>query len=535
MNFCAIRRSLAVASVVIAASLAAPAQADLRVTAFMQGVATAAAQDADLSAFYKANGYQSVWTGRSIRERQRRAALLEALRMAPVHGLPAARYNVDALEARIKAARSQQDRAALEVELSRVFVDFAADLQTGVIRNPRKIDRAIVRAIPHRDRVSYLTNFAKSSPRAFFRALPPKTAEYTALMKEKRRLEETLGAGGWGPAVPQTQLAPGATGPAVVALRDRLMRMGYLGRSNSGSYDAQMVEAVKRFQQAHGLVVDGVAGPGTLQEVNISLEDRMKSVLVALERERWLNKDRGQRHVLVNIPDFSAQIIDNGKVTFQTRTVVGARQDDRPTPEFSDVMEFMVINPSWYVPRSIIVKEFLPALKSNRNAVGHIEITDRNGRRIDRSAVNFANYSASNFPFAMRQPPSRRNALGLVKFMFPNQYNIYLHDTPHKNLFGREVRAYSHGCVRLAEPFDFAYTLLAKQEADPKRFFHSVLDTGAERRVDLKEPVPVHLVYRTAFTSARGELNFRRDVYGRDARIWNALAGAGVALLAYRS
>ncbi|MEM9855547.1 MAG: L,D-transpeptidase family protein, partial [Pseudomonadota bacterium] len=197
-------------------------------------------------------------------------------------------------------------------------------------------------------------------------------------------------------------------------------------------------------------------------------------------------------------------------------------------------MDHMVINPSWYVPRSIATKEYLPQLQRNPNAVGHLEITDGRGRVVNRAAVNFASYSASSFPFNMRQPPSRRNALGLVKFMFPNKYNIYLHDTPAKNLFSRDVRAFSHGCIRLNDPFDFAYALLAKQTSDPVGFFQSKLRTGAETRVNLTDPVPVHLVYRTAFTTPTGEMNFRRDVYGRDARIWNALQREGVVLRAVR-
>ena len=132
----------------------------------------------------------------------------------------------------------------------------------------------------------------------------------------------------------------------------------------------------------------------------------------------------------------------------------------------------------------------------------------------------------------MRQPPSRGNALGLVKFMFPNPHNIYLHDTPAKNLFGNEVRAYSHGCVRLADPFDFAYVLLAKQTGDPEGFFQAKLQTNKEQHVNLKDPVPVHIIYRTAFTTPKGKTQFRRDIYGRDARIWNALQKAGVVLRA---
>jgi murein L,D-transpeptidase YcbB/YkuD len=308
--------------------------------------------------------------------------------------------------------------------------------------------------------------------------------------------------------------------------------MGYLKRTNTQTYDTSIQAAVQQFQLAHGLAADGVAGPGTMAEINKSVEQRLQSVIVAMERERWMNRERGKRHILVNIPDFTAKVIDNGKVTFQTRSVVGANRDDRPTPEFSDVMEFMVINPSWYVPRSIVTKEYLPALKRNPNAVRHIEITDSRGRKVNRGAVNFAAYTEKTFPFAMRQPPSRGNALGLVKFMFPNRHNIYLHDTPAKNLFAREVRAYSHGCVRLADPFDFAYTLLAKQQRNPQEYFKSVLDTKKETRVDLNNPVPVHLIYRTAFTTPKGKTQYRRDIYGRDKRIWNALSQAGVALRA---
>ena len=249
-----------------------------------------------------------------------------------------------------------------------------------------------------------------------------------------------------------------------------------------------------------------------------------------MERERWNNQPRGDRHIWVNLTDFTARIVDHDVVSFETRSVIGANDQDRQSPEFSDVMEFMVINPSWYVPRSIITKEYLPQLQRNPNAVRHLEITDRRGRRVNRGAVDFTQFNARNFPFAMRQPPSRSNALGLVKFMFPNQYNIYLHDTPAKNLFSRETRAYSHGCIRLNDPFDFAYELLAKQSPDPVGFFQSRLQSGNETRVDLDEPVPVHLVYRTAFTDPLGNLNFRRDVYGRDRKIWDALSREGVVV-----
>ncbi|MGR3492150.1 MAG: L,D-transpeptidase family protein [Shimia sp.] len=503
-------------------------------TALKQAIATAAAQDADVSAFYVERGFKPIWTGNGGKDRQRRRALLEAVETAPLHGLPASAYDRAAIEGAIRAAKTPEQRGKLEVYLSQVFLNYARDVQTGVL-TPSRVDSEIVRQVPLRSRKAYLQVFERSSASGFMKALPPKSPEYARLMKEKMRFEKVLGAGGWGQQVPVNSLKPGQSGNAVVLLRNRLIAMGYLPRTNTQTYDAQIQGAVQQFQLAHGLVTDGVAGPGTMAEINKEPGARLAAIIVAMERERWINKPLGDRHVWVNLTDFSAQIRDRGQVTFETRSVIGAVDAERRSPEFSDVMEFMVINPSWYVPRSIATKEYLPLLKRNRNAVSHLEITDSQGRKVNRSAVNFASYTESSFPFNMRQPPSRGNALGLVKFMFPNRYNIYLHDTPAKNLFGREVRAFSHGCIRLNDPFDFAYALLAKQTGDPVGFFQSKLRTGAEARVNLKQPVPVHLVYRTAFTSPRGNINFRRDVYGRDAKIWRALEREGVALRAARS
>lgn len=343
-------------------------------------------------------------------------------------------------------------------------------------------------------------------------------------------LERLVVDGGWGPKVRASSLELGDQGNDVVALRNRLIAMGYMPRNVKSSYDADMVKAVQHFQARHGLEQDGVAGAGTLAEINVDPQTRLRAVLVALERERWLNRDRGERHILVNLADFHARIVDDGHETFRTRSVIGKNVSDRRSPEFSDVMEHMVINPSWFVPRSIATKEYLPQLQENPNAVQHLVITDVNGRRVDRGAVDFTRYSTRSFPFDMRQPPGRSNALGLVKFMFPNKHNIYLHDTPQKHLFAREVRAYSHGCIRLADPFDFAYALLAAQEDDPEAYFQRILKTGSETKVELDQPVPVHLIYRTAQTDERGSIEYRRDVYGRDAKIWEALREAGVTL-----
>ena len=519
-------RLMLVASLFFAAT--APS-VQAQVTAFRQAVADAASRDEDLAEFYRARDFQGIWSGSG--DSARRNALLSAFSEAAQHGLPAARYDSNALMNRLRAAATPEEQGRMEVELSRLFMQYARDIQTGVLV-PSAVVPEIKREVPYRSRLGTLQAFAQSNPAGFLRSLPPSSPEYTRLMREKLRIERMLGAGGWGPAVGGGSLAPGDAGQNVVALRNRLIAMGFLDMTATQTYDAAIQVAVQRFQQSHGLTVDGAVGAETLRQINVPMQERLQSVIVAMERERWINRPRGERHIWVNLTDFTAAIVDNDRVTFSTRSVVGASESDRQSPEFSDVMEYMVINPSWYVPRSIVTKEYLPMLKANPNAVRQLDITDNSGRVVSRGSVNFSSYNEKNFPFSMSQGPSEGNALGLVKFIFPNKYNIYLHDTPSKSLFGREVRAFSHGCIRLNDPFDFAYALLAKQTSDPKGRFQSLLTTGAETRENLATPVPVHIVYRTAFTNVTGSLQFRRDVYGRDAQIWNALAREGVAVRA---
>ena len=511
--------SLLLAAPVMVAG-AAPASAQVTLTGFHQAVAETAARDEDLASFYRARNFEGVWTGDDPRVVNRRNALLFALSEAPAHGLPADRFDVDALIAALHAADNPFEQGQMEVELSRLFLDYARDVNTGIL-TPRNVVSAIKREVPLIDRLELMDGFvAARSPQGYLRSLAPQSPEYTRLMRRSLDMRAMLAEGGWGPTVPGGALGPGDSGDRVIALRNRLMAMGFLGRSVTRAYDAEITAAVERFQAAHGLTVDGVAGGSTIDAINVPMERRLQSVLVAMERERWMNIDRGDRHVWVNLTDFHANIVDFDRVTFTTRAVIGAVTGDRASPEFSDVMEFMVINPSWYVPRSIIVNEYGGRVPAGFQAISN------SGRPANVSNV----IVNGQVRYGLRQLPGPRNALGRVKFMFPNRYNIYLHDTPSQSLFQREVRAFSHGCIRLDDPYDFAYALLAVQEEDPVGFFNAILNTGAERRVNLDEPVPVHLVYRTAFTSVTGELQFRNDIYGRDARIWSALDAAGVEI-----
>ncbi|MEM6375304.1 MAG: L,D-transpeptidase family protein, partial [Pseudomonadota bacterium] len=426
----------------LSVSLWVSAPASAQDIAFRQGVAEAAIPgDSSIAAFYRARSYAPLWTD-PTRGLARRQALFEALDRASLHGLPTSRYQRAALLERLADAVSARDRGTVEVALSRAFVQLASDLQAGIL-DPGATVEAIKRKVRAPDAVQVLEEFATAEPRAFVQDLAPDTPEYRALLRSKLHLERVIADGGWGSRVPERKLALGDRGPGVVALRNRLQVMGYLGRSFTARYDRSMMTAIRRAQEVHGLEVDGVAGPSTIKELNVSAAERLQSVLVALERERWLNatgsteEDAGtvSRQIVVNLTDFSARVYDDGAQSFYTRAVVGMNRNDRRSPEFSDVMEHMVINPTWHVPRSITVKEYLPKLRANPNAVSHLRIVNRRGQVVSRANIDFAAYSPGSFPYSLKQPPSRSNALGLVKFMFPNEYNIYLHDTPHKKLF----------------------------------------------------------------------------------------------------
>ncbi len=498
--------------------------------AFARALAEAASSDDSLSAHYRATNYTDLWTGPD--DEARRSAFFVALDGADGHGLPKARYGAAALRDAFQSAQTEGDRGRLDAAMSLAYLSYARDLSSGAL-TPDTIDPGIVREIARPDPILVLQTIAAAeNPGLVMQDLAPSSADYARLIKEKLRLEDVIAQGGWGDAIAAKSLGPGDTGPSVIALRGQLVARGYLAATAVASYETTLTRAVQRFQLDSGIPSDGVAGETTVAALNVPPTDRLKSVIVALERLRWMgDTPRGERHIWVNQPEFVARIVDNGRTTFQTRTVIGKNVEEQRSPEFSDEMEYMAINPSWGVPRSIIVKEYLPLLQRNRNAVGHLDVIDGNGRVVPRGAVNFAAYSASSFPFGLRQPPSDGNALGKVKFMFPNKYNIYLHDTPAKNLFEHEVRAYSHGCIRLGDPFDFAHALLALQTDNPQGFFKEKLDGKSESNVKLSQKVPVHLVYFTAFPTARGNIGYMNDIYGRDAKLFEALTEAGVALV----
>lgn len=485
-------------------------------------MAEALAGDPDLAAAYGERGLEPIFTGPAARPR--RVALRDAVQQAPAHGLPPERYRPGHLA---QLADGPAEGPQAELEMARIFAMWVRDVSAGIL-DPRRVNPGIKRTAEGADVARLLAEFARASdPAAVLAQAPPRDPRYLALQRALAEARSLVAPAGT-PLVPVGVWRPGAADPAVAALRTRLSAVGFATppTAEPAFYDEGLAAAVAAFQTAAGLPEDGVAGPQTLDRLNAGSPPAARAILVAMERWRWLPDDLGRRHIWVNLPEYSGRLVEDGEVTLETRVVIGKNDPDLRTPEFSDRMEYMVANPRWNVPRSITVREYLPRLQKNRNAAGHLQIVDSRGRVVDRGSIDFSRYSAANFPYRMQQKPSEDNALGIVKFMFPNQWNIYLHDTPSKHLFREARRAYSHGCIRVADPVDLARALLRPQVADPAASFSRALQAGGERYLTLDEPVPVHLVYFTTLPDADGRLRRFADVYGRDAEVWAALEAA---------
>ncbi len=480
--------------------------------------------------FYAARDFAPLWADGT---NQKLYDLVTVFEHADEHGLPVARYNLDQIETLWSSAETPEEMAALELAAATAYVTYAKDIHSGML-DPTTIDKEMnaTRYVP--DTIDVLQDAGTATDlRAHYDTLYPQSAEYARLLELKAELEQLVSSEGWGPLVPNGRtLRPGNTDSRIPALRVRLSNRGYdVHDLGSDVYDEALVEVVKQFQGDFGLNQDGLAGPQTMAAVNAQPNGRLMQVIVNLERMRWMNYELGSRHVYVNIPDYHAALMDNGSATLKFRVVVGKNQHQ--TAEFSDMMTHMIANPTWHVPSSIASNEYYYKLLNDPTVLARSNIRmlyRGTGQVIDSTMVDYTQYSASNFPFVLQQRPGSGNALGKVKFMFPNKYNIYLHDTPSKSLFDRDARAYSHGCIRVQTPMEFAYALLAPQEIDPEGAFQAVLNTGRETQIDLETPIPVHIVYRTVFVDEFGVDQFRHDVYGRDDLVMNALMNAGVTL-----
>ncbi|MDO5646498.1 murein L,D-transpeptidase [Paracoccus sp. (in: a-proteobacteria)] len=468
------------------------------------------APNPDLAAFYGSRGLVPVFT--APESAVLRDAVRGAINASARHGIPSARYDLD----------------DSELSYARALALYLRDMTGGVIR-PGAADPDI-KFQPNRPSIPGLMNDIVADPAALD-GVQPRHPAYLALQRALVG-DERLAVPAHLPRVPSGLWRHGMEGDDVTAMRVRLASIGFDSPADDPRvYDDGLLQSVMLYQRAAGLPVDGVAGPQTIARLNGDMAQgrNTRGILIAMERLRWMpDADPMARQVWVNIPEYSTTIIDNGVEVFRTRSVVGKDDPDMRTPEFSDVMAHVVVNPQWNVPRSMTVRDYLPRLQANRNAVPHLEVVDNRGRVVPRDQIDFSRFTAQNFPYRLRQQPSDDNALGLVKFIFPNRWNIYLHDTPTKRLFGQQMRAHSNGCIRIGDPFDLAYALLSQQTDNPQAMFRRALDSKRETWLKLNPGVPVHLVYFTTWPDASGRLQTFPDVYGRDGRVWAAMQRAGI-------
>lgn len=356
-------------------------------------------------------------------------------------------------------------------------------------------------------------------------AAVPTAYHYRALQRALKRYMDIEADGGWQRVVlHRRKLNPGSYDEGVYALRERLKVTGdYAGCSESIEgelYDSCLQEAVRHFQKRNGLKVDGVVGPATLRALNTPVSERIATIRLNLDRIKWLNPRQPHWHIIINIPFFTLYFEENGKLIQSMKVITG--KPNHPTPIFSDEVEIIVLNPYWNVPKSIVQKEMIPKLLRNPYAMKKEGIDvytgwGRDARKIDPASVDWAAYRYSkHLPYRFAQPPGHRNALGKIKFLFPNRFSVYMHDTPTKPLFKREKRAFSHGCIRLEKPRELLRTFAVFEENINFAKSEQILQGKKNVYIRLSKKVPVDIVYLTAWVDYEGKLQFRDDVYHYD-------------------
>lgn len=481
--------------------------------------------------FYSQRQYQSAWLGADGKPTLLAEDLLVAVLNAKRDGLRAEYYHGKALTNHLRSLRiaftpTTRQLADIDLLLSDAFLSFGSDLLSGRT-NPKQIDKDWVLTPRSQDLTQVLQQaLAQQKVQQALADLSPKHSAYarTRASLAHYRTLETMG--GWPVLSNGKKLEAQMRSPRVQELRTRLNISGDLASTvpvtDPFLYDDAVIKAVSHFQERHGLKPDGVLGPRTLAAMNIPISERIRQLEINLERWRWLPEDLGQRHVLVNIPNFKMSVIENDREVIGSKVVVGMSK--RPTPVFTADMKYLVLSPYWHVPRTIAVEDKLPVLRKNPYSLRKQGIrVFSNGREIDPGSVNWNSISKSNFPYSMRQDPGPSNALGGIKFMFPNRHSVYLHDTSSPHLFNRVQRTYSSGCVRVEGAYQLAEYLLKGDGNWTRDSIKKASKTRRERRVDLSSSIPVHLLYWTAWTGEDGAVHFRNDIYERDITLENAL------------
>lgn len=488
----------------------------------------------ELPRFYALRQGMPAWTT----ERGLRRDIPELLRTiagADAEGLHPEDYHLAAIQARLTALSETPGEPApetavdLELLATDAYLLLGSHFTAGRI-NPESIDPEWFANRRQGDLANHLeAALASGTIRSSLLKLLPNHEGYRRLKATYRQYRQLAQGGAW-PGLPDgATLQTGDRDERVAILRSRLAPIvgaTPLPEGPADLFDAALEASLKRFQTVHGLEADGRLGRRTLAALNVPVEDRLAQIAANLERWRWLPEDLGERYILVNIANFRLDVVEKNVSVMNMGVIVG--KPFRHTPVFSGDMRYLVLNPSWTVPTSIAVKDKLPLIRKDPAFFAKQGMRLYSGRgsvkrELDPRAVDWQTVGPGNFPYVLFQEPGPQNALGKVKFMFPNRFNVYLHDTPSRELFARTTRNFSSGCVRLEHPLHLAaYVLRDEPGWDPERIDRT-LATGRETTVPLSRPLPVHLLYWTVFVDETGNVCFREDIYGRDQRLVEAL------------
>ena len=452
--------------------------------------------------------------------------MIAEIQQAENYGLEPEKFNLNWTPAP-KTAMTRDERIKAEKKLSLAMLQYARFAKGGRF-DPKKLSRMIDRGSVFPAATKLLANFESASDKAeYLRGLHPQHPQFERLRQKwlSLRAKNATHKRVHVPSGPV--LKPGRIHPNVVLLRKRL---GILPkRSIDGTegfnpkvYDSELEVAVRAFQKKHNLNPDGMVGSSTRRALNVNNESQAQILLVNMERWRWMPEELGKTHIQVNIPEFRYKVVKNGKTIHSEKVVVGKLANK--TPIFSDEMESIVFHPYWNVPASIINKEIYPSLRRSTSVLKRHNLKVKyRGRPIDPYYVNWNNADLRQYHFY--QPPSRSNVLGQMKFMFPNDHAVYMHDTSSKQYFAQNVRTYSHGCIRVQNPRKLAELLLHNDKGWSNSRVDRILANGTNSSVKLNTKIPVHITYLTAVIDDNGNLKTYGDYYGHDRRISAALNG----------
>ncbi len=475
-----------------------------------------------LPKLYGALGYQSAWTKAS-----NVAALQEGVRRSWEDGLLPADFHDKAVAGFALAAAPDAAAAEQDIILSDALVRLLYQLYYGKV-SPNGLDAnwnfarpvlsddpvKIIAAALSQGNVAGLIEKAKLV-HPFYQSLKASLQEYT-------NYEVT---GGWPQLPPGPPVQPGASDARIPVLRHRLAITGEYqpdGGPESGVLDEKLSQALRKFQTSHGLEAGGNLGPQTLDALNVPVGQRIEQIRVNLERARWVLRAIGDEMVAVNVAGYYLRVIRGGKIIWGTRVIVG--QTYHKTPIFTEAMKSVVFNPDWTVPRSIVRNEIFAKASANPGylSANNYTLTSAGGA-VDPASLDWSQWTGATFPYGVVQRPGPKNALGLVKFLFPNQYSVYLHDTPGRGLFGKSGRTFSHGCIRVEDPMKLAEIILGDRMGWDRAKIDSVVAAGKLSQINLPKPLPVLILYWTVDPQSDSSVNFYQDIYGRDARLLKAL------------